>query len=143
MRKPILAALAALICHTALAADIGIGDPWVKGTLASQRNSSAYLELFSEEGGTIVAASSPLAQRVELREMRFELDGGPMRPATVKEIAFLPRKKLQMTPVSEHFALIGLSRAVSKGDRIPLILTLRMQSGATRELKIEAIARGL
>ena len=66
-----------------------------------------------------------------------------MRPATVKEIAFLPRKKLQMTPVSEHFALIGLSRAVSKGDRIPLILTLRMQSGAIRELKIEAIARGL
>lgn len=143
MRKLILACMAALSCNFSLAAEIKVSDPWAKGTLETQRNTTAYMEIFSDEGGTIIAASSPMAQSVDLREMRFELDGGPMRPATVNEISFLPRKKLQLTPVSEHFALLGLKQAIKAGDKIPLNLKLRMKNGEERTLKVDAIVRGI
>lgn len=143
MRNLILACAAAFSCQLALAADIKISEPWVKGTLESQRNSTAYMELFSEEGGAIIAASSPMAQSVDLREMRFELDGRPMRPASVNEIVFQPRKKLLLTPVTEHFALLGLKQAIQAGDKIPLTLKLRMKNGEERTLKVDAIVRGI
>jgi copper(I)-binding protein len=143
MRKMIVACAASLLCNFAGAAEIQVRQPWVRGTLDSARSTAAFMEIFSEEAATLIAASSPLARSVEMREMRFELDGGPMRPAKIKEITLPARKRLELTPVSAHLVLIDLKQPVKAGDRIPLTLKLRMQSGEERSVQIEAIGHGI
>jgi copper(I)-binding protein len=143
MNKALLASLFSLFACAAQAGEIAVSKPWVKGTLPNARSSSAYMEIVSDEAGNIIGASSPLAQSVELQDMRFALDGGPMRPTLVSEIPLEKRRKLQLTPVSAHFLLQGLKQGINAGDRVPLVLKLRMASGEVREVKVEAIGRGL
>ncbi len=143
MKRVVLACTASLLALTAQAAEVVISKPWVKGTLASARSSTAYMEFLCDEAGSIVAAHSPLASSVSLQDMRFELDGGPLRPTPVKTLPFEKRRKLQLTPVSGHLVLQGLSGPVKAGDRIPLILTLRLADGSEQEVTVEAIGRGV
>lgn len=143
MNKTFLASLIVLFSFAAQAGEIVVSKPWVKGTLPNGRSSSAYMEIVSDDAGSIIGASSPLAQSVTLQDMRFALDGGPLRPTPIKEIVLEKRRKLQLTPVSAHFLLQGLKQPVNAGDRIPLTLQLRMADGEEREVKVEAIGRGL
>ncbi len=143
MKRLVLACAASLLALTTQAAEVVISKPWVKGTLASARSSTAYLEFLCDEAGSIVAARSPLASSVTLQDMRFDFDGGPLRPTPVERIAFEKRRKLLLTPVSGHLVLQGLNGPVKAGDRIPLTLTLRLADGSEQEVTVEAIGRGL
>ncbi|KAF7597812.1 MAG: hypothetical protein CGU28_16535 [Candidatus Dactylopiibacterium carminicum] len=142
MRR-LLCCLFALLPFGLWAADISISKPWVKGTLPTATATTAHFEIFSDDALTLVAAQTPLAERVELRVMRFALDGGPLRPQTVTEIAIPARKRMQFTPVSEHLALVGLHQPVKGGQRIPLTLVLRAQDGSERRVEVEALGRDL
>lgn len=143
MKKIALFLLACLYVGSGCAASIAVSQPWVKGTLPSARSSAAFMEILSPENGRIIAASSPLAQSVTMQEMRFAFDGGPLRPTPVSELVLQARRKLQLSPVTAHFVLHGLARPIQAGDRIPLLLTIRLDNGETQELRVEAIGRGL
>ncbi|NSL55686.1 copper chaperone PCu(A)C [Uliginosibacterium aquaticum] len=143
MRKLGAALLLGLLANLAQAGEIKVSQPWAKGILESSRTTMAYMELFSEEEAVIVAASSPLASQVEMRDMQITFDGGPMRPVKVDSITLPARKRVQLTPVSEHFLLQGLKQAIKAGDKLPLILSVRMKNGETRELKLEVVTRGM
>lgn len=142
MRRWLMAGAVALLA-TGVQADETVTQPWAKSSLADSRSTGVFMEILSTEGGVIIGARSPLARAVELRDMSLELDGGPLRPVKLEQIVLPARKKLYLTPVSEHFMLIGLSQPVKAGDRIPLIIKLRLRSGEERELQVEAIARGM
>ncbi|MDQ7988670.1 MAG: copper chaperone PCu(A)C [Candidatus Dactylopiibacterium sp.] len=141
--KPVLAACILALLSLPALGEVSISKPWAKGTLASATSSAVYLELQSTEAGAIVAASSPRAQSVEMFDMRFELDGGPLKPVKLDEIPFEARRKLQLSPVTMHFVLRGLQGQIRAGERVPLVLRLRMAGGDVREVRVEAVGRGL
>lgn len=143
MKKTALFLLACLWIGSACAGGVTISQPWVKGTLPTARSSAAFMEILSPENGRIVAVSSPLAQSVTMQEMRFELDGGPLRPTPVSELVLQARRKLQLTPVSAHFVLQGLTRPIQGGERVPLLLTIRLDSGEMQEIRVDAIGRAI
>lgn len=61
-RRLILAsALLALSATTAFAGDIEVKAPWVRGTVAGQTATGAFLEVTSQSGATLVGAASPVA----------------------------------------------------------------------------------
>lgn len=143
MKRILLALALGLASLAAQAGEITVSKPWVRGTLADARSSTAFMEFLSDEAGEITGASSPLAQSVVLQDMRFALDGGTLKPTPVDSIPFEKRRKLLLTPVTAHFVLQGLSKPVNAGDRIPLILQVKLASGETREVKVEAVGRSL
>lgn len=122
---------------------VSASDAWVKGTLPGATLTTAHFQLFSEEDLLIVAASSPWAERVDLREMQFQLDGGPLRPQVVAQLVVPARKRMQFTPVTAHLVLVGLQRQIKAGDRIPLELRLRRKDGSEFTLTMEALGRDL
>ncbi len=73
----LLAVLPIISAGTALAADIEIKTPWVRGTVAGQKATGAFMEVTSKSGISLVGASSPVAGVTEIHEMK--MDGGVMK----------------------------------------------------------------
>ena len=71
IRTPLaLAAIVAGVWTTAaLAADVEVKDAWVRGTVAGQQATGAFMEISSKSGATIVGAASSAAALTEMHEM--------------------------------------------------------------------------
>ena len=71
----------------ALAADVKVDGPWVRGTVAGQKATGAFMAITASDGAALVSASSPLAGVVELHTM--SMDDGVMRMRPVPKIIFI------------------------------------------------------
>ena len=86
-----IASLGLVLCGFAASiacAQVNVSMPWVRGTLKGHHSTAAFMRLEAHVGGdvTLVAASSPLASSVELREMRRakKMSRNYIRPASCK-----------------------------------------------------------
>ena len=79
-----LAAAAALATAPSLLAQVAVVDPWVRGTVATQKATGAFMQLRSATDVAIVGAASPVAAVVEVHEMK--MDGGVMRMSAMKSL---------------------------------------------------------
>ena len=61
--------LTGVAAGSALAADLEVTHPWVRGTVASQKATGAFMQLTSKAGVSLVGAASPAANIVEIHEM--------------------------------------------------------------------------
>jgi len=77
-------ALLALSTTTAFAGDIEIKAPWVRGNVAGQMATGAFMEVTSKSGATLVGAASPVAGVTEIHEMK--MDGGVMKMRAVPRL---------------------------------------------------------
>ena len=115
-----------LAAGTALAADLEIANPWVRGTVASQKATGAFMQLTSKGGVSLVGVASPAASIVEIHEMVMDKDVMKMRP--------VPRLELELRPGSYHVMLIDLKKPLAKGEIVPI--TLQVEG---RDKKIETV----
>ncbi len=129
--KTLLIAATALasISVSAVADDYKVGqvmiaDTWARVTLQS-RPAAAYMKIhnMAETADKIVAASSPLADRVELHT--HSMDDGVMRMRQVEEIALPAKGHTELKPGGLHLMIFGLKREVKKGEMLPLKLTFK------------------
>ena len=64
----------------AIAGDVTVSEPWVRGTVAAQKATGAFMGLTAAKPMRLVGASSPAAPAVEVHEMSMENDVMKMRP---------------------------------------------------------------
>ncbi len=129
--KTVLIAAAALASMTAgaLAEDykvgkVMIGAPWARVTLQN-RPAAAYMKLHNmgDAADMIVAASSPLAERVEMHT--HTMKDGVMKMRQVEGIELPSKGHTELKPGGLHLMIFGLKRMVKKGEMIPITLTLK------------------
>ena len=125
-------ALAGLFAGSALAADLEVASPWVRGTVAAQKATGAFMQLSSKGGVSIVGAASPAADIVEVHEMTMV--DNVMKMRAVPRLDVQPGKPLEFKPGSYHMMLIGLKKPLAKGERVPL--TLKVEG---RDRKVESV----
>jgi copper(I)-binding protein len=124
----------------AQAADIEVKSPWARATVRAQTTSSAYMELRSAQGATLLGASSPVAGSVELHEMKME--GNVMKMRALPRLALPPGKAVKLTPSGYHLMLYELKGQLVQGTRVPL--RLEFERGGKREtVEVSAEVRGL
>ena len=75
-----IAALVLVLCGFAASlacAQSNVNMPWVRGTVRGQQSTALFMRLEAHLGSDValVAASSPLARTVEMREMRRSKSG--------------------------------------------------------------------
>jgi copper(I)-binding protein len=120
-----LPALAAALfyCTAALAQTGGveIRDVWARATPVGARNGAAYLTMQSPTADRLTAASSPVAERVELHLSAME--DGVMRMREVPAIDLPPGETVTLKPGGLHVMLMGLKQPLQPGETIPLTLT--------------------
>jgi periplasmic copper chaperone A len=136
--KTFLAAMAFVSGAAAWAqanAPVTVLAPWARATVQGQRTSGAFMTLEAREPVTLVGASSPVAGRAELHEMK--LDGDVMRMREVDSLRVEAGKPLQLKPGGFHMMLVDLKAPLAPNTSIPLTLTFRTAAGEQRKLLLQ------
>ncbi len=138
----ILLVLLGLLASAAAQAQITVKDAWVRGTVAQQKATGLFAHITSAQGGTLVAASSPLAAAAEIHEMSMhgdvmkmrELPGGLILPAG---------KTVKLEPGGLHIMLMDLKKPVKAGDRVPVTLVIEGADKKRESITVQAEVRAL
>ena len=135
------ALLAALIGAPALA-QITVKDPWVRGTVAQQQATGAFMQILSTTGGKLVSVSTPSAGVVELHEMTMA--GSTMQMRALPAGLDLPAgKAVDLKPGGYHMMLMDLKAPLKAGDTVALTLVVEAKDGQKETLVVKAPVKAL
>lgn len=131
--------ICALLLSSAAHAQVKVDDPWVRATVAPQKATGAFMQLTSARPAKVVAASSPMADMVEIHEMK--MDDGIMKMRAVDALALPAGQAVALKPGSYHVMLMGLKGPIKAGDTVPLTLTVEGEDKQRTTVEIKAQAR--
>lgn len=99
-----------------------IEQPWARPTVAGQHAGGAYLTLRNDAAtpDRLLGGSTPVAERVEVHEMR--MDGNVMRMRELAALEVPAGKPTKLEPGGMHLMLMGLKAPLKAGDKVPLKL---------------------
>ncbi len=134
-------AMASLFTLTAIA-QTTVKDAWVRGTVAQQKATGAFMRLTSEKNTRLVAVSSPVAGVVEIHEMAMENDVMKMRQIPGLDLA--AGRTLDLKPGGYHVMLMDLKQQMKGGDVVPITLVFEddAKKRFTQEIKAPVTALG-
>ena len=143
--RPLIHATLATVLATAATLSLAqtkVEDPWVRGTVAGQMATGAFLTLTSSVGGKLVAASSPAAGRVEIHEMSMAGDVMKMRELA-SGLPLPAGKPVKLTPGGYHLMLMELKKPLAAGEVVPLALVIEGKDGQRSTQEVKATVRAL
>jgi len=141
IRTHAAAALLALASASALAADLDVKTPWVRGTVTGQKATGAFMELSSQKGATVVGASTPAAGVAEIHEMK--MDGGMMKMRAAPRLDVPAGKTVSLAPGGYHVMLMDLKQPLKKGDVVTLTLQVEGPDKQVSAVEVKAEVRDL
>jgi len=135
--------LSTLLAFSAVAAQAQTtaADAWVRGTVAQQKASGAFMKLTSAQGGKLVAVQSPVAGVVEVHEMA--MDGNVMKMRAVPALELPAGKAVELKPGGYHVMLMDLKQQLKEGETVPLTLVIEGKDGKRETLEVKAPVRSL
>lgn len=144
--NPIRTAVTLLVAGLAVAAlpaaaQVAVANAWVRGTVAGQKATGAFMELKSPADTALVGVASPSATIVEIHEMK--MDGGMMKMRAVDRIALPAGKAVELKPGGYHVMLMDLAKPLKEGDSVPLKLTFQDKAGKTVTQDVNVPVRAL
>jgi copper(I)-binding protein len=123
------------------AAQVAIDGAWVRGTVAGQKVTGAFMQLTSPTDTTLVAVASPIEKIVEIHEMK--MDGGMMKMSAIDKLPLPAGKPVELKPGGYHVMLFDLQQPVKQGDVVPLTLTFQDKAGKKSTVEVKAAVRAL
>ena len=135
--RPIVLA-AALAAAPAALAQVAVTDAWVRGTVASQKATGAFMQLKSASDVSLVGASSPVA---EIHEMK--MDAGVMRMSAVAALPLPAGKTVELKPGGYHVMLMALKAPLKEGDAVQVTLTFKDKDGRESAVVVNAPVKSL
>ena len=137
----LIVAAAGLALTESASAQVTVTDPWVRGTVAGQKATGAYMQLKSPADAALVAVASPVAKIVEIHEMKME--GGMMKMSAIDKLALPAGKSVELKPGSYHVMLLDLVQPLKEGDTVPLKLSFEDKAGKKQTLEVKAQVKAL
>jgi copper(I)-binding protein len=132
------AAMGASLAHDFKAGELRIDHPYATPTAPGLRTGAVYFRTLKNPGAQadrLLSATTPVAARVEIHQMR--MDGDVMRMRAVPALALPARSELQLrhgTPNGHHLMLFDLKAPLQDGERFPI--TLRFEQAGEREVMV-------
>ena len=130
----------ALVATQALA-EVTVTEAWVRGTVATQKATGAFMKIRSSDDAKLVAAASPAAGIVEVHEMAVKDNVMTMR--AVDTLALPAGKTVELKPGGYHVMLIDLVKPLAAGDKVPVTLTIMGKDGKKSTLEVKAEVRAM
>ena len=138
MNKLVLACLALALNA---AAEVTVKDAWVRGTVPAQTATGAFMTITSREDAKLVAASTPIAKTTEIHQSMM-MDGMNQMHA-VESIALPAGKPVELKAGGYHMMLMGLSKPVTPGQKVPITLEIVDAKGKRAKVEVQADVRPL
>jgi hypothetical protein len=136
----LIALLAALGAPSVYAADLEVSNAWVRGTVAGQKATGAFMDLKSAEGAAVVGAASNVGM-TQVHEMT--MDGGVMKMREIKKLDLPAGQTVSLKPGGYHVMLMDLKKPLAKGEVVPITLKVQGKDGKTSEVQVKAEVRDL
>ena len=133
--------LALAVSATAAWPQTVVKDAWVRGTVAQQKASGAFMQITSAQGGKLLSVSSPVAGVAEVHEMAME--GTTMRMRAVESLQLPAGQTIELKPGGYHVMLMDLKQQLNAGDMVPLSLVIEGKDGKRETLQLQAPVRAL
>jgi copper(I)-binding protein len=130
-----------LVAASAASSQTTVKDAWVRGTVAQQQASGAFMQITSAKGGKLVSVSSPVAGVSEVHEMAMQ--GTTMRMRAVTALELPAGQAVDLKPGGYHLMLMDLKRELKAGDTVPLTLVIEGKDGKRETLEVKAPVRAL
>jgi len=138
MMKRAMAGWALAVLAAGAQAQVTVTEPWVRGTVASQMATGAFMKITAAAPARLVGASSPVAGVVEVHEMA--LVNNVMRMRAVDSLDLPAGKPVELKPGGYHVMLMDLSRDLKEGDTVPVMLVIE-QGGKRTQVEVKAPVR--
>lgn len=120
---------------------VKVEDAWVRGTVATQKATGAFMRLTSSANARLVSISSPAAGVVEIHEMAMENDVMKMRQVPGLDLS--AGKTTELKPGGHHVMLMDLKAPVAGGDTVRLTLTFEDAARKRFTQEVQAPVRAL
>jgi copper(I)-binding protein len=134
-------ALAAATLHGTAHAQVAVADAWVRGTVAGQKASGAFMTLTASADARLVEVRSPIAGVIEIHEMA--MDGAVMRMRAVDGVDLPGGKDVALAPGGFHVMLMDLRQPLKAGDTVALTLVIEGRDKSRRTVEVRAPVRAL
>jgi copper(I)-binding protein len=141
MKNLLIASLLALTAQAWAQTYVKVEDAWVRGTVAQQNATGAFMRLTANRNARLVAAESPVAGVVEIHEMA--MDNDIMRMRAVTGLALTAGQTTELKPGGYHVMLMDLKQTVQAGQQVPLTLVFEDANKQRFTQRIEAPVRAL
>ena len=118
-----------------------VKEAWVRGTVAQQKVTGAFMQLTSAQGGKLISVASPAAGMVEIHEMVMQ--GNVMKMRAVAGVELPPGKAVELKPGGYHVMLMDLKQQAKAGDTVALTLVVEGKDGKRETLTVNAPVKSL
>ncbi|MFO1205444.1 MAG: copper chaperone PCu(A)C [Burkholderiales bacterium] len=122
-------------------AQTNVTNAWVRGTVAHQNATGAFMQIISEQGGRLVQASSPAAGVVEIHEMT--MDNNVMKMRAITGLDLPAGKPVELKPGGCHVMLMDLKHELKDGEQVPITLVVEGRDGKRESLQVMALVKPL
>ncbi len=136
----LIALIAALGAGSVSAAGPDVSNAWVRGTVAGQKATGAFMDIKSAEGAALVGAASAVGV-TQVHEM--SMDGGVMRMREVKKLDLPAGQTVSLKPGGYHIMFMDLKKPLTKGEVVPITLKIQGKDGKVSEMEVKAEVRDL
>lgn len=119
--------------------NVSVADPWVRGTVAQQPATGAFMRLTANQNARLVAASSPVAGLTEIHEMVVTND--IMRMRAIPALALPAGQAVELRPGSYHVMLMQLRQQLRAGERVNITLVFEDANGQRFNQTVVAAVR--
>ncbi|MCU6498436.1 copper chaperone PCu(A)C [Rugamonas sp. A1-17] len=122
-------------------AQVTVSEAWVRGTVAAQKATGAFMTLTSTQDSRLVGASSPAAGVVEVHEMKMV--GDVMRMRQIDGLALPAGQPVQLSPGGYHLMMMQLKQPLANGEKIPLTLEFEDAHKVRSKVVVDAVVKPL
>lgn len=132
------------LAHEYRKGSVTIDHPWTRQTAKGQSVGGGFMSIANAGAtpDTLVSATSPVAQKVEIHSMK--MDGGIMRMRPLPDGLAIPAGgRMELKPGGFHIMLIGLKAPLALGKNVPLTLRFAKAGAVTVQLKVEPVTHGM
>ena len=139
--RHIALASAMALCSAAALAQTTVKDAWVRGTVAQQKATGAFMQITSAKGGKLVSVASPAAGVVQIHEMK--MSGDVMKMGAVPSLDLPAGTAVELKPGGYHVMMMDLKKPLQAGDSVPFTLVIEGKDGQRETLELTLPVRAL
>ncbi|MBW8270362.1 MULTISPECIES: copper chaperone PCu(A)C [Roseomonadaceae] len=139
LAAPALALAAVIPAANAQQGDVAVSAAWTRAVGTTAPTAAGYMTLRNRGAAPdrLVGAETPAARSVEIHEQRMEEGVMRMRPLP-GGVPLPPGETVTLGPGGTHLMLVGPTRALARGEWVPLTLRFERAGEVRVELSVEA-----
>ena len=136
-----ISSVAASLLMGVASAEVIVESAWVRGTVAAQTATGAFMKLKSNQAVSLISVSSPAANMVEIHQMSIDKATNVMNMHEVEKIDIVPGKTTELKPGGYHVMLMNLVKPLKPGEHISLTLEFKTADGKSVKQNVKAEVR--